>query len=66
MAKDINKSRSRFNLDNVRFFNSFYESKFVDIILVIKYTGKSILFRDIYILFNRVKDIARTKGNKLL
>ena len=66
VTKDSNKSRSRFNLDDVRFFNSFYESKFVDIILVIEYTKKSTFFWNVYIFINRVKDIARTKGNELL
>ena len=67
MAKDSsNRSRSRFNLDDVRFFNSFYKSKFIDIILVIEYTKKSIFFRDIYIFINRVKNITYTKDNKLL
>ena len=64
--KDSNVSRSRFNLDNVRFFNSFYESKFLDITLVIKYTKKSIFFRNTHIFINRVKDIVRIKGDKLL
>ena len=66
MAKDSNRSRSRFNLDDIKFFNSFYESKFIDIILVIKYTKKSIFFWNTYIFINRVKNIAYIKGNKLL
>ena len=67
MVKDSsNRSRSRFNSNNVEFFNSFYESKFLDIILVIKYTRKNTFFRDIYIFINRVKNITRIKGNKLL
>ena len=39
-----NKIRSRFNLDNFRVFNSFYESKFISIILIIEYTRKSTFF----------------------
>ena len=66
VAEDSNKSRIRFNLDNVKFFNSFYESKSIDTTLVIKYTRKSTFFRNIYIFINRVKNIARIKDNKLL
>ena len=66
MAKDGNISRSRFNLDNVKFFNLFYESKFIDITLVTKYTRKSTFFRDIYIFIDRVKNIIYIKDNKLL
>ena len=62
----VNKSRSRFNLDDVKFFNLFYESKFIDITLVIKYTKKSTFFRNIYIFIDRVKNVAYIKGNKLL
>ena len=66
VTEDSNENRSRFNLDNVGFFNSFYESKFIDITLIIEYTKKSIFFRNIYIFINRVKNIARIKGDKLL
>ena len=66
VAEDGNRSRSRFNLDDVEFFNLFYESKSIDIILVIEYTGKSTFFRDIYVFIDRVRDIARIKGDKLL
>ena len=45
LTKDSNESKSRFNLDDVRFYNPFYESKFVNIILVIEYTRKSTLFK---------------------
>ena len=44
MEDSSNESRSRFNLDDVKFFNSFYESKFIDIILIIEYTKKSTFF----------------------
>ena len=66
MAEDDNKSRSRFNSDDVEFFNSFYESKSIYTILVIKYTKKNTFFRDIYMFINRVRNIVRIKGNKLL
>ena len=66
MKDSDNKSRSRFNLDNVEFFNSFYESKFIDIILIVEYTRKSTFFRNIYIFINRVKNIVYIKDNKLL
>ena len=60
------ESRSRFNLDDVGFFNSFYENNSINTILIIEYTKKSTFFRDIHIFIDRVKNVIRTKGNKLL
>ena len=57
---------TRFNLEDIGFFNLFYDSKSVDTALAIEYTGKSTFFRDIYIFINRVKDIAYTKGEELV
>ena len=56
----------RFNSDNVNYFDSFYESKFIDTILIIKHINKSIFFRNSHIFINRVKNVARVKDNILL
>ena len=57
---------TRFNLDNIGFFDLFYDSKSIDTAPAIEYTGKSTFFRDIYIFIDRVKDIARIKGEELV
>ena len=56
----------RFNPDNVDYFDPFYESKFIDTVFAIKHIGKSIFFRDIHVFVDRVKDVARVKGDTLL
>ena len=56
----------RFNSDNVNYFDSFYESKFIDTTLAIEHINKSIFFRDIYIFVDRVKNVIRVKSNTLL
>ena len=61
-----NKSELRFNSDDINYFNLFYESKLVNIVVIIKQTGKSIFFRNIYIFIDRVKDVTRVKGEDLL
>ena len=56
----------RFNLDDVGFFDPFYDSKTIDTAPAIEHAGKSTFFRDIYVFIDRVKDIARAKGEELL
>ena len=56
----------RFVFNDVDFFNSFYKSKTIDIILIIKYFNKNIFFRNIYIFVNRVKNVVRIQNNILL
>ena len=56
----------RFNLDDIDYFNLFYEGKLLDIVAIIEHINKSTFFRDIYIFLNRVKNIARAKDNELL
>ena len=56
----------RFNSDDVDYFDSFYESKFIDTALIIKHIDKSIFFRDIHIFVDRVKNVVRVKSDTLL
>ena len=56
----------RFNPDDVDYFDSFYESKFIDTIFAIEHIDKNIFFRDIYVFVDRVKNVARAKSNTLL
>ena len=62
----IKKENKQFNLNNVNYFNLFYKNKLLNIALIIKYINKNTFFHDIYIFINRVKDITRAKGDKLL
>ena len=63
---DNNSGPNRFNLDDVGYFDPFYESKIIDIASAIEYIDKSIFFRDIHVFIDRVKNIARAKGDVLL
>ena len=65
MSNESNDSE-KLNLDNIDYFDLFYKNKSINIIFIIEYTKKSIFFRDIYVFFNRVKNIARVKSNILL
>ena len=56
----------KFNSDNIDYFDLFYENKSINIVFIIEYTEKSIFFHNIYIFFNRVKNIVRVKDNALL
>ena len=63
---NVNNEIERFNLDNVNYFDSFYESKSVDIVFAIEHIGKSIFFRDIHVFIDRVKNVARVKNDVIL
>ena len=41
----------------MNFFNSIYDYKFVNIVLIIEYIDRKKYFRDIYLFIERVKDI---------
>ena len=56
----------RFNPDDVGYFDPFYDSKSVDTAPAIEHAGKSTFFRDIHVFLDRVKDVARAKGDTLL
>lgn len=66
LAISINGGNDRFNLDDVGFFDLFYEGKSVDTAFAIEYIGKSTFFRDIYVFVDRMKDVARAKSDILL
>lgn len=61
-----NGGADRFNSDDVGYFDPFYEGKSVDTAPAIEHTGKSTFFRDIHVFIDRVKDVARAKGEELL
>ena len=63
---NVNNEIDRFNLNNVGYFDSFYESKSINIVFIIKHINKSIFFRDIYVFVNRVKDVTRVKNDVIL
>ena len=56
----------RFNPDDVGYFDPFYEGKSADTASAIEHSGKSTFFRDIHVFVDRVKDVARAKGDVLL
>lgn len=61
-----NGGGDRFNSDDVGYFDPFYEGKSLDTAPAIEHTGKSTFFRDIHVFIDRVKDVARAKGEELL
>lgn len=52
--------------DDVGFFDPFYDGKSVDTGPAIEHAGKSTYFRDVHVFIDRVKDVARAKGEVLL
>ena len=66
VAASNGDGRERFNSDDVGYFDPFYESKSVDTGAAIEHTGKSTFFRDIHVFIDRIKDVARAKGEELL
>ncbi len=52
-----NNSTPRFNPNNIRYFNPFYNNKFINTTSNIKYTSKTTYFYNIYIFINYIKDI---------
>ena len=63
---NIGNNNNYFNLDNISYFNLFYKSKLVNITFTIKYIDKSILFYNIYIFINYIKNIVCIKSKDLL
>ena len=52
-AIDINNNGIvKFVFDDVGFFDPFYESKIIDIVLITKHFNKNIFFCNIYIFIN--------------
>ncbi len=52
-----NNSIPRFNSNNIRYFNPFYNNKSINTTSNIKYTSKTTYFYNIYIFINYIKDI---------
>ena len=61
-----NNKINRFHLNDVNFFDSFYDNKTINIVFIIKHFDKSIYFRNIYIFIDRIKNVTRVKDNMLL
>ena len=59
-------AKERFNPDDVGFFDPFYDSKSADTGPAIEHAGKSTYFRDIHVFIDRVKDVARAKGEEII
>ena len=58
--------KGRWNADNIRFYNSYYEGKSIGSALPIKYIGKEIFFRDIYLFIERAKEVVSVKGGEII
>ena len=56
----------RFNPNDIKYFNPFYNNKSSDTAADIKYSGKATYFRNIYTFIDRIKDVTRTKGETLV
>ena len=64
---DRNPNRNgRQNPINFNFFDPIYNGKSINTGLLIKYTGKDIYFRNIYLFIDRIKEIAVIKSNKAI
>ena len=63
---NVNNETKRFNSNNINYFDSFYKSKSIDIVFIIKHIDKSIFFRDIHVFINRIKNVTRAKNDVIL
>ena len=56
----------RFNSNDIRYFDPFYNNKSSDTAADIEHFDKATYFRDIYTFIDRIKDVIRTKGEILV
>ena len=56
----------RWNLDEINFFDSMYDGKFVIIENFIEHIGKNIYFRDVYLFIERIKNMTVIKNAKMI
>ena len=61
-----NNNFSRFQINNVKFFDLFYDEKFNDIETEIKYIEKNTYFRDVIVFIDKIKNVIKMKNDKLL
>ena len=61
-----NNNISRFQINNVKFFDSFYDEKFNDIKTNIKHVEKNTYFRNVIIFINKIKNVIRIKNEIFL
>jgi len=52
-----NNGAPRFNPNNIRYFDPFYNNKSINTASDIKYTSKTTYFHDIYIFIDYIKDV---------
>ena len=57
---------NRFLSSDVGFFDSFYDGKSNDIGAGMEHAGKETYFRNVFVFIDRIKDVVRVKGAKLL
>ena len=56
----------RFNPDDVGYFDPFYDNKSSDTAADVEHSGKATYFRDVYTFIDRIRDVARAKGETLV
>ena len=56
----------RFNPNDVRYFDSFYDNKLSDTTVDVEYSNKTTYFRNVYTFIDRIKDIVRAKRETLV
>ena len=56
----------RFNPNDIGYFNPFYNNKSSDTTVDVEHSSKATYFRDVYTFIDRIKDIARAKGETLI
>ena len=52
--------------NDVSFFNLYYEDKFFSFNLALKYTDKNIIFWNVYIFIDRVKNVIESQEWKII
>ena len=62
----VDGSGNRWHADDVGFFDSYYEGKSSSFDSALEYAGKDIIFRNIHVFIDRVKDVTESKKWKII
>ena len=62
----VNDFENRWHANDISFFDSYYEDKFFFFNSTLEYAGKDIIFYNIYVFIDRVKDVVESKKQKII
>ena len=63
VASSIGGGTECFILQDVNFFDPFYDGKSINTGFAMEHAGKNMYFRDVHVFINKIIDVSRTKGD---